>query len=347
MSDSSLPPPTAKQRSLAAIIRPIAPPCLVVLLVVAAAFGIRWGAVDLSTISWIDFITLRAKDTTAGTILYDVRLPRVLLAIAAGFGLAASGTTWQALLRNPLADPYLIGVSAGGALGAGVAIIFGAHLPFGVNVVPLFAFIGSLGAVALVYALSGQGRDFSIERVLLVGVAMGAFLTASLSMLTFWHADSIATLYFWMLGGFSGRGWAELYQMLPYLAIGLALIVGQLRHLNVMQLGPERARSLGVNVVWCQRLLLAGASLTTAAVVSASGMIGFVGLVVPHLARLLVGPDLRRALPVACLMGAILLVVSDLVARTVWAPTEVPVGILTAMLGAPFFLYLIIKERRA
>lgn len=347
MSDSPLSHPASSHRSIAALIRPLALPCLLALLCVAAALGLRWGAVDLSTISWIDFITLRAGDTTAGTILYDVRLPRVLLAIAAGFGLAASGTTWQALLRNPLADPYLIGVSAGGALGAGIAIIFGSHLPFGANAVPLCAFVGSLLAVGLVYALSGHGRDFSIERVLLVGVAMGAFLTACLSMLTFWHADSIATLYFWMLGGFSGRGWTELYQILPYLAVGLALIVGQLRHLNVMQLGPERARSLGVDVVWCQRWLLAGASLTTAAVVSASGMIGFVGLVVPHLARLLVGPDLRRALPVACLLGATLLLVSDLAARTLWAPTEVPVGVLTAMLGAPFFLYLIIKERRA
>lgn len=299
----------------------------------------------MSTVSWIDFITLRARDTTEGSILYDVRLPRVLLAIAAGFGLAASGATWQALLRNPLADPYLIGVSAGGALGAGIAIIFGSQLPFGANAVPLFAFGGSLAAVGLVYALAGQGTA-SIERVLLVGVAMGAFLTACLSMLTFWHAESISTLYFWMLGGFSGRGWAELGQMLPYLGAGLLLIGLQLRHLNVMQLGPERARSLGVDVVRCQRLLLAGASLTTAAVVSASGMIGFVGLVVPHLARLLVGPDLRRALPVACLLGAILLVGSDLVARTAWAPTEVPVGVLTAMLGAPFFLYLIVKERR-
>jgi iron complex transport system permease protein len=332
---------------LAAFIRPLAIPALLVLLCIAAALGVRWGAVDVSTISWIDFITLQAKDTTAGAILYDVRLPRVLLAIAAGFGLAASGTTWQALLRNPLADPYLIGVSAGGALGAGIAIIFGAYLPFGANAIPLFAFAGSLAAVGLVYALAGQGGAASIERVLLVGVALGAFLTASLSMLTFWHSDSISTLYFWMLGGFSGRGWEDLFQMLPYLGVGLTLIVLQLRHLNVMQLGPERARSLGVDVVQCQRLLLAGASLTTAAVVSASGMIGFVGLVVPHLARLLVGPDLRRALPVACLMGSILLVLSDLVARTVWAPTEVPVGVLTAMLGAPFFLYLIVKERQA
>ncbi|MBO9539932.1 iron ABC transporter permease [bacterium] len=334
-------------RAFATALRPLALPGLLVLLLVAAVLGLRWGSVDVATISWIDFITLRAKDTTAGVILYDVRLPRVLLAIAAGFGLAASGTTWQALLRNPLADPYLIGVSAGGALGAGIAIVFGSHLPFGANAVPLFAFAGSLLAVGLVYALAGQGGAASIERVLLVGVALGAFLTACLSMLTFWHADSIATLYFWMLGGFSGRGWEELFQMLPYLAVGFGILVTQLRHLNVMQLGPERARSLGVDVVRCQRLLLAGASLTTAAVVSASGMIGFVGLVVPHLARLLVGPDLRRALPVACLMGAILLVLSDLVARTAWAPTEVPVGVLTALFGAPFFLYLILKERRA
>lgn len=309
--------------------------------------GVRWGAIDIPTMNWIDFITGRGHGTSWGVILYDVRLPRVLLAIAAGVGLAASGTTWQALLRNPLADPYLIGVSAGGALGAGIALFFGEKWLGGANLMPLFAFAGSLGTVLIVYSLAGQGKEFSIERVLLVGMAIGSLLTALLSLLIFGHAESLTTLYFWMLGGFSGRSWQELYQMLPYLVLGLGLVMSQLRHLNVLQLGPERARSLGVDAVWCQRLLLSGASLTTAAVVSACGMIGFVGLVVPHLAALLVGPDLRKALPVAALLGGILMVLADLVARTVWAPSEIPVGVLTALLGAPFFLYLVMRRRRS
>lgn len=317
------------------------------MLLAAAALGLRWGAVDLPTIGWIDLITLRGRETSWGTILYDVRLPRVLLAVVAGVGLASSGATWQALLRNPLADPYLIGVSSGGALGAGFAIFFSQSLPGGASLVPACAFVGSLGAVGLIYALSGSERNFTIERVLLVGMAVGAFFSAILSLLTYWHAESVSTLYFWMLGGFSGRAWTELFQMLPYLAVGLVLILSQVRHLNVMQLGPERARSLGVDVAWCQRLLLTGATLVTASVVASCGMIGFVGLMVPHLARRLVGPDLRRLLPIACLLGAILLVLADLVARTAWAPTEVPVGVLTALLGAPFFLFLVLRERRS
>lgn len=320
---------------------------LAAILVLVASMGVRWGAVDVPTLGWIDFITLQGRDTSWGTILYDVRLPRVLLAIVAGVGLASSGATWQALLRNPLADPYLIGVSSGGALGAGVAIFFGDRLPGGSSLVPAFAFVGSLGAVGLIYSLSGRDRNFSIERVLLVGMAVGAFFSATLSLLTYWHAESLTTLYFWMLGGFSGRAWSELYQMLPYLGVGLFLILSQIRHLNVLQLGPERARSLGVDVAWCQRLLLAGATLVTASVVASCGMIGFVGLMVPHLARQLVGPDLRRLLPIACLLGAILMVLADLVARTAWAPTEVPVGVLTALLGAPFFLFLVLGEKRS
>ncbi|HEY9856654.1 MAG TPA: iron ABC transporter permease, partial [Stenomitos sp.] len=221
---------------------------LLAILLGMAALGVRWGAVDVPTLGWIDFITMRGRETSWGTILYDVRLPRVLLAMVAGLGLASSGATWQALLRNPLADSYLIGVSSGGALGAAIAIFFGDRLPGGSNLVPAFAFLGSLGAVAFVYTLAGRHRTFSIERVLLVGMAVGAFFSAILSLLTYWHAESVTTLYFWMLGGFSGRGWAELYQMLPYLGVGLLLILSQVRHLNVMQLGPERARSLGVNV---------------------------------------------------------------------------------------------------
>ena len=162
----------------------------------------------------------------------------------------------------------------------------------------------------------------------------------------FSHADSMGNLYLWMLGGFAGRGWSDLLDALPFLALGLGLILSQLRHLNVLQLGSERARSLGVDTRRSHGLLLVGATLVTASIVATCGMIGFVGLVVPHVARLLVGPDQRRLLPTACLLGANLLVVADLVARTVWAPVEVPVGVLTAMLGAPFFLHLIRRRGR-
>lgn len=316
------------------------------LLVPVGMMGLRIGAVDIPTINLLDIITGQGRETTWGTILYDIRLPRVLLALVAGAGLSAAGATWQGLLRNPLADPYLIGVSAGGALGAAIALFLGEHLPFGGGGIPVCAFLGSLAAVGVIYGLAGPGRGVSMERLLLVGVALGSFLSALLSLILFSHADSMGNLYLWMLGGFAGRGWSDLLDALPFLALGLGLILSQLRHLNVLQLGSERARSLGVDTRRSHGLLLVGATLVTASIVATCGMIGFVGLVVPHVARLLVGPDQRRLLPTACLLGANLLVVADLVARTVWAPVEVPVGVLTAMLGAPFFLHLIRRRGR-
>jgi iron complex transport system permease protein len=317
------------------------------LLAVVSFLAVRWGAVDLSTTQFIDLIMGRATDSTEAAILWEIRLPRVLLALVAGFGLAAAGVTWQGVLRNPLADPYLIGVSAGGALGAGLAIFWRGDMPLGAQAVPIAAFVGSLLALGVVWSISGRGASFSVERMLLAGVAVGSFLSAILSMLLFWNQESLTTLYFWMLGSFSGRTWEDLRLALPYLSIGMGLLFWQLRHLNVLQLGAERARGLGVDTVSVQRWLIVGASLVTASLVAVCGMIGFVGLVVPHLTRLLVGPDLRKVLPASCLLGAILLVGADLAARTLWAPAEMPVGVLTALLGAPFFLYLIARERRS
>lgn len=320
---------------------------LALLLAAVAFLAIRWGAVDLSTRQFIDLIMGHAEASTEAAILWEIRIPRVLLALVAGVGLAAAGVTWQGVLRNPLADPYLIGVSAGGALGAGLALFWKGDLPLGTQTVPVAAFLGSLMALSLVWSISGRGASFSVERMLLAGVAVGSFLSAILSMLLFWNQESLTTLYFWMLGSFSGRSWEDLRLALPYLSVGLVMVFWQLRHLNVLQLGAERARGLGVDTVNVQRWLIIGASLVTASVVAVCGMIGFVGLVVPHLTRLVVGPDLRKVLPASCLLGAILLVGADLAARTLWAPAEMPVGVLTALLGAPFFLYLIARERRA
>lgn len=320
---------------------------LLILLMAVAFMAIRWGAVDLTTTQFWDLITAREATSTEAAILWEIRFPRVILALVAGIGLASAGVTWQGVLRNPLADPYLIGVSSGGALGAGLAVFWGAALPLGGQAVPIFAFLGSLAAVLVVWAISGRGASFSVERMLLAGVAVGSFLSAILSMLLFWNQESLTTLYFWLLGSFSGRTWADLILMLPYMGVGLALLFWHLPHLNVLQLGSERARALGVDTVKVQRWLIGGASLVTASVVATCGMIGFVGLVVPHLTRLLVGPDLRRVLPTSSLLGAILLVGADLASRTLWAPAEMPVGVLTALLGAPFFLYLIARERRS
>ena len=275
-------------------------------------------------------------------IVWQVRLPRVLLGALAGVGLAVAGVAWQGVLRNPLADPYLIGASAGGALGAAVAILFVG----GGALVPLLAFGGSLAAVAIVYQMAHEpGRGLSVERLILAGVAVSAFLSALLSLAAFVRQESFTQLYFWLVGGLSGRGWEHLGMVTPYAAVAIAGIVYFTPRLNLMQMGEETAHGLGVDVVRDQRWVIGLAALLTAAVVAVCGMIGFVGLIIPHLARLIVGPDLRRVLPTAALLGASLLVGADLFSRLVWAPVEVPVGILTAMAGAPFFLYLLMRAR--
>lgn len=283
--------------------------------------------------------------TGLAAIVWQVRLPRAVLAGLAGLGLAVAGVGWQGVLRNPLADPYLIGASAGGALGAALAIAFGVGGGHP-QAVPALAFVGSLAAVAVVYRLALVGaRALAVERLLLAGVAVSSFLSALLSLVLVVRAESFTQLYFWLVGGLSGRGWDQVALVAPYVGVALVGLAYFTPRLNLLQLGEETAAGLGVDVARDQRWVIGWAALLTAAVVSVCGMIGFVGLVVPHLARLLVGPDLRKVLPTAALLGGALLTGADLVARLVWVPVEVPVGVLTAMLGAPFFLFMLARPR--
>lgn len=317
--------------------------------VLASLVALGLGAVPVSPAEvWTVLATFGhpADPAQAGlaTIIWQVRLPRVLLGGLAGLGLSVAGVAWQGVLRNPLADPYLIGASAGGALGAGLAILFGVGT--GGLALPLLAFAGSIAAVALVVKLAVvPGRGLSVERLLLAGVAVSSFLSAILSLASFIKSESFTQLYFWLIGGLAGRGWEQLTLAAPYVGAAILGIVAFTPRLNVMQLGEETAHGLGVDVARDQRVVIGLAALLTAAIVAVCGMIGFVGLVVPHLARLLVGPDLRRVLPTAALLGASLLVLADLAARMIWIPVEIPVGILTAMMGAPFFLFLLMRQR--
>lgn len=312
---------------------------LLALLVIATLLGIRIGAVPLTNRQLWDIIT--GVRNSSSTIVLDVRLPRVVLGLLAGMALAVAGSVWQGVLRNPLADPYLIGISAGAALGAAVALFF---LPAFPGALPFLALVGALLAVALVFLLARAGGKLTIERLLLCGVAVGSFLSAMLSLLAIAKSESIAGLYIWMLGGLSGRSWADIAMILPYLAVGGVLVGFQLRNLNVLQLGEETARSLGINTNLTTGILALGATLLAAGTVSLCGMIGFVGLIVPHMTRRLVGSDLRLITPISALMGAVILIMADLIARTCLAPAEVPVGIIMALLGAPFFLYLVYKR---
>lgn len=287
-----------------------------------------------------------AVDRTIQSIVVEIRLPRIVLAVVVGMALAASGTIFQGLFRNPMADPYIIGVSGGAALGATTAIVLGVTLSVaGLSAVTVLAFGGALLVTLLVYRLAWYRHDVVPEHLLLAGVAVGAFLAAIISALQFASSGNIQQVVFWLMGGFSGRTWEHVWLAFPYVIAGYAVARYFARDLNLLLLGDETARSLGVSAATSRRWLIAAGALMAAAAVAVSGLIGFVGLVVPHLMRLITGPDHRRLLPAATLAGGITLLLADTVARTIIAPTEIPVGIVTAGLGAPFFLYLLRKNR--
>ncbi len=275
------------------------------------------------------------------TILFDIRLPRVALSALVGGALATSGATYQGLLRNPLADPYLIGVSAGAGLGATLAIVFS----FGA--ISLCAFGGAIGATALIYALARTGSRTTPTTLILAGVALGAFLSAITWFLTFNSDSAFRThqVVAWMMGSFALSSWQNVAIMLPYLGIGWLVLFLNARALNVLQLGDTQAQQLGVPVERVTMIVIAAASLITAAAVATSGIIGFVGLIVPHAVRLVWGPDHRFLLPMSALIGATFLIIADTFARTLLSPGELPVGIITAFCGAPFFLYLLRRNK--
>jgi iron complex transport system permease protein len=285
---------------------------------------------------------------TFEVILFDIRLPRVALIGLTGAALACSGTAYQGLFRNPLADPYLIGVASGAGLGAIGAIALQMRYPaLGAPLVPLGAFAGALITVALVYTIANVGHATPMATLILAGVAVGALATAGATFaLLRMHNQTTRVLAF-LLGGYGSSGWPAVLAVAPFTLLGFAVLYQQARPLNLLLFDAEQARQLGVHVERTTLLVIVAATLTTAAAVAFSGLIGFVGLIVPHTARLLVGADHRRLLPLATLGGAGFLLLADLLARTVIAPEELPLGVITALVGAPFFLWLLRRSRRA
>jgi len=279
-------------------------------------------------------------------IILDVRLPRILLAGLVGAALAVAGATYQGLFRNPLADPYLLGVASGAGLGATVGFL----IPFPLRwmsfgAVPLFAFIGGLGAIAIVYSLARVGKTLPATTVVLAGVALGAFLSSITSYLLTICGKELHGIVFWLLGGLSLTKWAEVWTVLPCVLVGIIVIWLHARPLNVMQLDEEQAQQLGINVERVKLVLLSAATLITSAAVCFTGLIGFVGIIVPHAVRLIWGPDHRFLLPLSTLVGAIFLIVADTLAHSMLPPAEIPVGVITAFCGAPFFLYLLRRRK--
>ena len=304
-------------------------------------FALTNGSVEISSAQV--FATLAGStelDETRRQILENIRLPRAIVAMLVGVNLSLSGAILQAVMKNPLADPHIIGISSGaGLFGIFVLMIFD---DAGKIMTPA-AFVGAMLAAALIYVLAWKDGIRPI-RVILAGVAVSAFLGAGISALLIFAGDKVHGALLWMVGGLSARSWQHVWILLPYSIAGAALTFLAARHLNVLQLGDEVATGLGVRVNLVRSALTAVAALLAASAVCVAGLLGFVGLIVPHTARLILGSDYRILLPGAALLGAATVTISDTVARTIFAPTELPVGILTALLGAPFFLYLLRRE---
>jgi cobalamin transport system permease protein len=277
------------------------------------------------------------------TIVVDLRLPRVLTAMTVGVGLAVAGATFQGVLRNPLADPYVLGTASGAALGAAIAVLLPVRaliLEFGL--LHGLAFVGALGAVWLVYRFSRVGGHGQMTSLLLTGYAVGSLLAAGLSMAMFLSGANLRQIFSYLLGGFDAASWLRFATALPIVGVSCGLIALRARSLNGFLLGEEAAAHLGIDVRRERAILLGLASLATAAAVAVSGLIGFVGLVAPHVVRLAVGPNARFVLPLAALFGAILMAAADLAARLAG---DIPVGVVTAIIGAPFFLALLRRSR--
>jgi iron complex transport system permease protein len=277
---------------------------------------------------------------TAETIVMDLRLPRVLSAMLVGAGLAIAGATFQGILRNPLADPYVLGTASGAALGAAIAVLIPVRLlVLEIGLLNVLAFVGALATVAVVYRV---GRSGGLTGLLLTGYAVGSLLAAGLAMAMYLSGANLRQIFSFLLGGFDGASWLRLATALPIVVVGALAIVARSRSLNGLLLGDDAAAHLGVDVRRERAILLALASLVTAAGVAISGLIGFVGLLVPHLVRMVTGPDARRVLPVSAVAGAVLLGGADLVARMAG---DIPVGVVTALIGAPVFVLLLRRTR--
>lgn len=313
---------------------------VILVFIFSLLLSLAFGPVAISPKELARIVFSRSFDSQAGLIFWQIRLPRVLLAFMVGASLAIAGVLFQALFLNPLAEPYVTGVSSGAALGATIAFFF--NLP-SIPFLSLFALAGGLFTLIFVYSLARQRGKVNIYVLLLAGVAASAFFSALVSVLIVKSGRDLHALVYWLMGSFSGRGWSEVKMSIiaiPFFWLPFYFV----DELNILLQGEERALELGVEVEKVKKVMFFIASFLTAIAVSSAGIIGFVGLIVPHFARLLLGPDHRKVLFLSVLAGASLMGLSDLLARVAFAPSEMPVGVVTSFFGAPFFIYLL-KER--
>jgi iron complex transport system permease protein len=342
------------QQSLVPRLRPAVPALSLCALLACLALGTAVGPagigpweslrVVLNHVAGAGFDVSRQADA----IVWEIRLPRVLLAGVVGGTLAFSGAAYQGVFRNPLADPYLLGVAAGAGLAGSLAIVLDLPLTYGsFSLLPVVSFAGAMGAVLLAYGIAHSSGQTPNTTLILAGITISSVAVAAISSILIVDTQNSSAVLAWLLGSFNGSGWRDLSYVLPYTLPAAALIFLHGRLLNVLQLDEQEAGHVGLDVQRTKALILLAASLATAAAVSVVGIIGFVGVVAPHVVRLLIGPDYRRLLPVAALVGASFLILADVGARSLVSPGELPVSIVTSFAGAPLFLLLLRRQRKA
>lgn len=316
----------------------------ILLLLASIWLGISVGAVQIP----LSTIWGGSEDATATTIVWNIRMPRVFLAALVGAALAVAGAAFQALLKNPLADPYTLGVSSGASVGAVATIFFGISLPvIGMYTLPLLSMIGAIVTLLIVVSFARMiDRSLRMETIILTGIITSSFFGAMISLMIALTGEELRQIIGWLLGSVALRTWTHVQMIAPFVVIAGAWLLVRVRDLNALQLGEDRAHHLGVNVSRVKNEVLIAGSMLTGAAVAVSGTIGFVGLVVPHMVRQLFGADNRHVLPLSMINGASLLILCDLVARTIIEPTELPIGVMTAFIGAPVFAWIFFRQRR-
>jgi iron complex transport system permease protein len=325
-------------------------------LLFSILLGISIGTVSVPIFTIIEIlmskifgsISLDQIDPMFSSIVLNIRLPRVILAGLVGASLAIAGAAFQGLLRNPLADPYTLGVSSGASVGAVLTLFFQLSIPvIGSFTLPLLSILFSWATIFLVLAFARKiERSMRVETIILTGIIFSSFLGAFISLMIALTGDELRQIIGWLLGSVSMRGWEYIRIILPFFVLGSIILIFNAKELNAMSFGEERAHHLGVNVQKRKLIILTAGSILTGAAVAVSGTIGFVGLVIPHLSRLLWGPDHRHLLPLSILTGSGFLILADLISRTIISPTELPIGVITALIGAPVFALILLQRKR-
>jgi iron complex transport system permease protein len=316
------------------------------ILLLSILLSIAIGSVFISPLEVWQTLTGQAANEIFKTIILEIRLPRTALILLTGAALAGSGASYQGLFRNPLADPYLIGVASGAGLGAVLAMSIGwPYSFFGLMAVPLAAFLAGMLTVFLVYSVARVGQSVPTTNLILAGTVFSSFATALTSFLMLRSSGELRRAIGWLLGSGSIGGWDAVWALLPYTILGLTMLTLNGHALNLLQFGDEQAQQMGLNVSRAKTVILIAASLTTAAAVAFAGIIGFVGLIVPHIVRLWWGGDYRRLIPLSIIGGAATLLLADVAARVVIAPQELPIGVVTALAGSPFFLWVLRRAK--